>query len=177
MNVQLKVNSGQVQYGDALRSSAQKPIRVSKELAAFVNEFCATQFDDSVYTQSRIKFLMSGLVTALFDCIDPQGVRQRQANCEGRDENLPLIIEYLLNDTDMDLGGIADAIGYSVRHTSRLIRKLFHMSLSEIRKYRALQIAERLLKAGKVSEDEIAKLSGFETVDILYKENQKHEQL
>ena len=73
------------------------------------------------------------------------------------------MLDNLVSYNGYTLADIAEAIDYSPRNVSRLIRSTYHMSLKELRVKYALETAKKLLADGSLSMDEVAVQSNFKS--------------
>ena len=118
-----------------------RPVSVPSTLLQAVETFKKGVRTDEIgptcYRQAEAAMLICELFSAL-DGFAPEGCR---AVAEpDRSEDL-ILLENLVNLSGRSLREIAAAIHYSERHTARLIRRIYHMSLSEIRRKRCEEAA------------------------------------
>ena len=110
------------------------------------------------------------IVTLLFDKIN--GFRTVNKHPEGQktDDGKLLILDYLVNDVHCPLYIISEKLGYSVRHTARLIQQVYGKNLVELRQNEMLVSAKQLLiQNPKLSLENVAYKSGFTDVEAMQK--------
>jgi len=102
------------------------------------------------------------LVTGLFDHINGFQTVIQQHTALNKEDNKTLLLEVLINDPNLPLYMIAQKLGYSVRHTARLIHQIYGRNLSEIRQLKMVSSAKKLLvQSPRISLENVAKQSGF----------------
>lgn len=102
------------------------------------------------------------LIHAFFDRINHlQASPAPSARARQEAEN-DLTLEFLLNDFSSSLPEIAQRLGYSPRHTARLIRRKYGQSLGEIRQKSMIATAKDLLRRKPpLTLQTVAMQSGF----------------
>ncbi|MBQ8402343.1 MAG: AraC family transcriptional regulator [Clostridia bacterium] len=84
------------------------------------------------------------------------------------EEKTNITLDWMVNDMRLSLSDIAGEMGYTTRHTARLIRQQYGMSLGDIRRNRILTTAKRLLlQYPEVSLNQIAVQAGFPSGDSM----------
>lgn len=128
-------------YGSLSRMSC-RAVAITPALLRAVTAFKSMARTDEIgqtcYRQANAALLLCELFTAL-DGFCPDGVCAVAA--PDRSEDL-ILLENLVNQPGRPLREIAEAIHYSERHTARLIRQIYHMSLSELRKKRRAEAVQ-----------------------------------
>ncbi len=81
-----------------------------------------------------LKVYASSFIYELFDTLDGYSSAMQQATIQIDASERLVLLEELINNQALSLSEIAQAIGYSSRHTARLIQKIYGCSLSQIRK-------------------------------------------
>ena len=147
-------------FQKALESVAGEPFTASRALIgcalSFENEPCLLTVD--VYC--RLQVLLAQIVYHLFSDIDRFDGEKARVKSEHRIHSVTYVIECLIND-GCTLSEIADRIGYSARHTTRLIQSMYGKTLAKLRMDRSLDHAKRLLTATDKTIEEIATEAGF----------------
>ena len=124
-------------FRNTLEQAAKQPLTMSAALSARAKELSdssLSQVCHSVRNTCAYKTMASAFIYALFDSINgfqSDGTSLR-ANQDSNDRLV--LLEALVNTPGRSLGEIAAAIHYSPRHTARLIRSIYGMSLSELRR-------------------------------------------
>ena len=161
--------SGAFQYfAHTLQDMVQKPIQLSQSLlnaiVAFYNRFESTQMRDICLRQAEAY----GIIVQLFDDVNHfQDSTAIQIKTRSED-SIGVTLELLIDNFDYSLQDIADSLGYSVRHTARLIQKRYGKSLREIRKSDMLTTAKELTAHKPfLSMEKIAEQSGFSSVEAM----------
>ena len=118
-----------------------RAVAVPRALTEKVMAFKAGRRTDEIgptcYRQAEASLLICELFSAL-DGFSPDGLRA--VAVPDRSEDL-VLLENLVNLPGRSLQEIAAAVHYSERHTARLIRRIYHMSLSELRRKRREEAA------------------------------------
>ncbi len=166
---QVKGESGFYDYFvNSLTAAAKKSIKASPRLFGLLKSFHESCIGVSVKKYCRMKSLISDIVMWLFDDINSFELDGNPAvfevDCDGRSEAL---LERLIGDKRYSIGDIAEMLGYSVRHTTRLINKHCNMTLLQYRRYQSLSAAKKLIKTKKLSMEEVAFLAGFKNANAL----------
>ena len=77
------------------------------------------------------------------------------------------LLDYLVNENSYSLSDIAGQIGYTARHTARLIRQLYQKSLGEIRLGNMTETAKKLLEKSDLGLGRIAESVGFSSLAVM----------
>ena len=110
------------------------------------------------------------IVTVLFDQINGFQTSDVYPEDQKADEDKLLILDYLVNDVHCPLYIISEKLGYSVRHTARLIQQVYGKNLVELRQNEMLVSAKQLLiQHPKLSLENVAYKSGFPDVEAMQK--------
>lgn len=155
-------------FSKTLETSSKKSIKASPRLFELFLELNTSKSGEFIKNYCRMKSVTTEIVEKLFYDInlfknDNAEVTYEEINNNGND----IMLERLIDDTSYSIKDIARTLGYSVRHTSRLIRKKYNMTLMQFRRYRSLSTAKKLIKTKKLSIEEVAFLSGFKNVNAL----------
>ena len=85
-------------------------------------------------------------------------------------------LDEMVYDIRIPLGKIAENLGYSVRHTDRIIKKRYGETLSEIRAQQMLEAAKKLIGDDPGSPlGELLERTGFPSASSLYNAFVRHE--
>ena len=107
------------------------------------------------------------IITTLFDQINGFQVPSEMHELHPGEAKKLMILEYLVNDL-LPISVIAENLGYTVRHTARLIRQVYGRSLGEIQDGIRLASAKWLLSQDSaMSMDNVAFQSGFASADCM----------
>jgi len=122
------------------------------------------------------KTLAAEIITALFDRINGFRIPAVMRDRPDLDTAKQLRLEYLITGQH-PVSAIAESMGYTVRHTNRLIRQIYGESLSSIRNRLRLDTARRLLtEHPELSVDEVAERAGYISSDSMRRAFRKAEQ-
>ncbi len=84
--------------------------------------------------------------------------------------NILIALEYFVNEKSFSLSDISKRLGYSTRHTARLVKQIYGKSLSALRLENAISAARTLLVANPNADlDEIAAAAGFSSAAAMDK--------
>jgi len=166
---QSEPETGECQYFiRTLCETVNQPLTLSKELLEtiirFYNNFQNTDIREACIRQAAAY----EIIVQLFDSVNrfhiPDPVLQTVVN----DDNIDITLEIMINDVSFTLNDIAQSLGYSTRHTSRLILQKYGKSLVEIRQKNMLTTAKKLLMhKPPLSMEAIAMQSGFSSMDAM----------
>lgn len=149
-------------FSKALGASSCRPITLDKKLFENIILFCNQTEGNTVRDICRRKATAYNVIASLFDqinCTEAMPAEKKLKKSE-RDRNITL--EYLINEYGTPISVIAKNLGYTTRHTSRLIRQLYGKSLSDVRRENMLVSAKELIKSSpETSLSAIARKSGF----------------
>ena len=123
-------------------NAATTPIKASRRLQELINIFVDIDFDDTITQYVRLTAITSEIVNILCETLNTSNISGKIVN---NDIDIATKIDVLINDFDYTLSDIAHTIGYSERHTARLILELYSMPLSEIRHRRMIVEVKELL--------------------------------
>lgn len=149
-------------FFDALHTVALQPIKCSRELREAVRDW-NTSPGGTVGDICRQQALLGQIVWLLFRDIDGFQINGEPAQCSRSRSEVLAVLDNLVSYNDYTLADIAEAIDYSPRNVSRLIRSIYHMSLKELRVKYALESAKKLLADSSLSMDEVAVRSNFKS--------------
>ena len=164
-------------FKEMLEKAALQAVPISESLIEKVKQFINMEVGDSVKGYCQKQQLLEAITIELFETIDGETFLNASVHIHNPEEHTEMVLELMMEDPYAELKDIAEAVGYSVRHTARLIEKNYQMSLLENRRWKILKNAARLIKIGKLSHEEIAMHSGFTCTEDMYQELEKYEQL
>ena len=166
LSVKLEHVSGQkgfYQYfSNGLDTAALRPVKCSRELREAVRDWYQCPLG-TVGDVCRQQAILGQIVWLLFRDIDGFQVNGEPAQCSRSRSEVLAMLDNLVSYNGYTLADIAEAIDYSPRNVSRLIRSTYHMSLKELRVKYALETAKKLLADGSLSMDEVAVQSNFKS--------------
>ncbi len=145
------------------------PLAATPPFSAVVQSFC-TEPADTVRNRLERKRLTSEIAFHLLDLLGV--IRETPDNRPITNDEVQSIarLENLADQMDVSLQEIADALGYSPRQTSRLIRERFGMTLTQLRNHRRLETAKRLLtECPDKSLQEICTDAGFMNSSLFHR--------
>lgn len=128
-------------YREILDLSAGQAIKLPEALFEKMNDFgkekvCAS-YSDYAFAKAETYCMLAQLLDFLGKEVNVQ--EERKINSQ--QEEVYIMLSELVNGS-MTLGEIAQTLGYSERHTARLITKYFGKNLAKIRKERKLETAK-----------------------------------
>jgi len=172
LSLALEMVEGEVGYYSYFQESLQSIAGFPMDLPPLLMEKFLT-FNDyykklSLRDHCLQKTAAYELITGLFDHINGFQTTLQQCTTLNKENDKTLILEVLINDPSYPLYLIAQKLGYSVRHTARLIQQIYGRNLSEIRQLKMVNSAKRLLvKSPRLSLEKIAKQSGFSDTETM----------
>lgn len=121
-------------FEEALRQRALSPIPLPSELLTRFRAVNRADWSGSLQSYCQLKSLTSAFIFELFGVLDAFSCEEHATGLDRDREDILVLLDNLLNNRALSLQELAKRINYSERHTARLIRKHYHMSLSELRK-------------------------------------------
>ena len=132
---------------------------------------------DNVYDRCRRKVIAYETILALLEELGAF----RQSNDRGIDspqENEQNVALDILINSYYSLSEIAELLGYSSRHTARLIHQHYGMRLGEIRQHRMLKAAKDIIRQEPdLPMSRIALQVGFPSADSMKRTFLKYEKI
>lgn len=133
-------------YDDFLRVASQPgKYRMTEETSRLIGEF----YHNGQRTAREKLYagvLAARLVFGLLDMLGIMDGTEKSAKEDPpREEESRMLLDELLNRGDLSLSLIAELMHFSPRHTARIIRESYGMSLTALRKKRMLDTAAELL--------------------------------
>lgn len=161
-------------FTDALEAASLRPIPISTKLYEAIVEFCAPAGKYKMKDFMARKALSYTLLSSLFELINYDSATSPEKTKKNL-ESERFTIEYLINDYSTSLGVIAKTLGYTTRHTTRLIKKLYGKNLTEIRTENMLISAKDMMKKSpELSLSAVARKAGFVDSSAMRTAFQKH---
>ncbi|MBQ8747637.1 MAG: helix-turn-helix transcriptional regulator [Clostridia bacterium] len=148
-------------FSHALDEAAGVPFPVSHALLQHVRAFEKEPFVLTFEVYCRLKVLAAQIVYRLFCDIDAFGDETQNPAKVHRMPDTAYLIECMVNEPSCTLADISARIGYSLRHTTRIIKTMYGKTLREIRQIRAMDRAKTLLVSTDKTVEEIATEAGF----------------
>jgi len=153
-----------------------KPIALSPDLLSdiinFYSSFQSTETRKIFFRQAAAY----SIIYKLFDSINHFHISSSSPETIQEDQNRDISLELLINEWQYSLQDIAKELGYSTRHTSRLIRQKYGKSLREIRQKNMVSTVKKLLiQSPPLSLEAITIQSGFTSMDAMVRAFKKYE--
>ena len=123
-------------FRQTLDAFSLRALPISPELVRRVTELCRSELYDDLRGSCYLKMQASALLFTLFDSLNGFHTDSAPLHGEWDEQNRLVLLDTLVNQADRSLSDIASAIHYSPRHTARLIRRIYGVSLTELRKKR-----------------------------------------
>ena len=118
------------------------------------------------------------IIVKLFDSFDRFGDPSFPPAAVENSESVDVTLDMMINEFGFSLKDIAAMLGYSARHTARLIHGKYGKSLVEIRQWDMLTAAKKLMAEDPLlSMKEIAAQSFFPSVEAMSRTFLKYENL
>ena len=163
-------------FSEILEKASLCPIPASTKLYEAIVNFCAHSENDKMSRFLVKKTLAYNLISALFEHIDHNPATSSSEKAGKSFDSKKITIEYLVNDNSTSLGNIAKTLGYTTRHTARLIKDIYGRSLTEIRTENMLMSAKDIIKnSPELSLAAVARKAGFADPAAMRTAFQKHE--
>ena len=122
-------------FQNMLDTNANTPLSVSATLMSKSSRLHDLDRHPNIVRDTcALKVYASSFIYELFDTLDGYASAIQQATLPVDASERLVLLEELINNQTLSLGEIAQAIGYSSRHTARLIQKIYGCSLSQLRK-------------------------------------------
>lgn len=155
-------------FMSALYAQVRKPLLLSDPLMESFLRFDSLVGSKTMRDQCLRKAIAYEIVTSLFEQINGFSTPPEAGTGSDPHKNIDITLEFLINDVRLSLSDIAGMIGYSPRHTARLIQKKYGMGITELRQKHKVDSAKHLLLSGSVLSLQTAALqSGFSSVEAM----------
>ena len=144
-----------------LNDVCNQPIPVSVEMKKALMRLYDSFNESGLRSECIRKAAAYDAVVEMFDAIN--GFRMTEPRTENRGpENRNIALEIMVADVRYSLGDIAEVLGYSKRHTTRLILDRYGGSLLQIRQQNMVSTAKKLLCSSQgLTMEAVAMASGF----------------
>lgn len=126
-------------FSAMLSDAAMRPMQAPASLPDQINILQQKALYGSVLGVCRLKAAAGSLISDLFHLLRPYGAEAETMPEPPCGAEVAVLLENLVNRPDIPLEQIAAAINYSPRHTARLIKNTYGVSLSEIRRSRKIK--------------------------------------
>ncbi len=123
-------------FSRALETHAKHPQEASRSLIERLLALNAADWSGSLRSYCHLKAEAGAMLFTLFEDLHGYDEAKPPVGLDPDREDLHVLLDNLLNNPDLSLREIAEEINYSERHTARLIRSYYHMSLTELRRHR-----------------------------------------
>ena len=119
-------------FNETLKDSSQKVISISDSLIRQVIEINNLGMPDSIKSFCYAKTKVCMLLFDLFDNLNGFSIYNDSTSKVRDHEESLVLLNSLVNQHHLTLKAIAAELHYSERHTARLIKQMYNMTLSEI---------------------------------------------
>ena len=152
----------------ALASVCVLPFKAGAELASCIKLFLESFSKSGAGGFCKRKILAYQLCYQLFCAIKGLDFNLNEYSVAPERVNIALL-DHLVNCNHYSVPLIADRIGYTPRHTTRLIKQLYGKSLGEVRMNNMTKTAKKLLENSDWSLGKIAEAVGFSSLAAMNK--------
>jgi len=121
-------------FKNTIDATVKRPLTANAALASLAKGLTERSYADSVEGICAYKVKATTFIYELFDSLNGFHSKHQPPKVGQNEEDRLVLLETLVNQPHRRIDEIAEAINYSPRHTARLIRSIYGMSLSEIRK-------------------------------------------
>jgi len=144
-------------------------IKFSEELLQKISDYLKFGGENDMRSICVRKFKAYEIMILLFENLDLWAKAEfTSEQSRSKAEQTSIHLETLVDRIDYPLTQIASDLGYSVRHTLRLIKKKYGKNLNEIRTERMLNSAKRmLLEERGISLNDVAFRAGFSGISAM----------
>ncbi len=126
-------------FENVLNKYAKTPITVQPSLIGKISKLHDLDQQSNIIRDTcALKVYASSFFYELFYLLDGFSSTTPQHSSQIDTDERLVLLEELMNDQNLSLSEISKEIGYSSRHTARLINKYYGCSLSEFRKRQAV---------------------------------------
>nr|MBQ4319830.1 AraC family transcriptional regulator [Clostridia bacterium] len=158
-------------FKSSLENAVLMPLSIGADMynsfVRFHEMYDSTSMRDKCFNKTQAY----DIAVRLFDYINGfNSTEPSHADSGTTDEHLHITLEVMLNDVNCPLPVIAERLGYTTRHTSRLIKNIFGMSFREIRTTDMLNTAKSLLiERPDTPIKAVAAMAGFTSAENMRK--------
>ncbi len=156
-------------FSAALETQSRRPVDIPPTLFSKLLHFHTLCSTANVRDICRRTAFAYEIVFEFFDTLNAFDHIGKVARSAER-ENLLIALEYFVSEKSFTLTDISKRLGYSTRHTARLVKQIYGKSLSALRLENAISAARTLLIANPSADlEEVAAASGFSSVAAMDK--------
>jgi len=159
-------------FEQLFNNSALLPIKTNRKLIEMVNAFHQYDFNDTIAQYITLNSLCSEIISLLCETLNSATIKK--AFYKNEKSDIIAKIDVLVNVHEYSVADIAQIIGYSERHTARLIQDIYGMTLSEIRHRYMIETAKELLLLD-ISIEEIVTMCNFSSASQMRNLFRKYE--
>lgn len=158
-----------------LEHASGHPVSVSAELVRLVSKFRAMPIPVTVEEYCHSTAVAAEIVTLLFSELGKSAGNDVYKTVVPSSPDFRVLLDVYICDSRYTLEKIAEALGYSKRHLSRLIYSVYGMNLSDVRNKRSREYAKWRLRNTDFSIDRIALDAGFKSAAAMRESFKKHD--
>jgi len=152
-------------FKNTLDSVNKKRMKASGEMILLMNKIFSLPGEESIKKFCQLKCLYTKLFYELFDSVN--GFCEKDGKSKETEIDYKITLDLMVNSPVYSLSDISESIGYSKRHTARLIKSIYKESLSDMRERRAFEKAKKLLEETTLSIEAVTTESGFESSTVM----------
>ena len=161
----------------ALNNASASPCKLNKELISQILYFNDVIDHDNIHDKCRQKVMAYETIFVLLEELKVFREASEKRVDSLSENELRIALDILIN-SNYSLSEIAEYLGYSSRHTSRLIHQHYGMRLGEIRQFRMLKAAKDILRQKpNYPMSKIALQVGFPSADSMKRAFLKYEKI
>ncbi len=152
----------------ALNHAGCRPLTLEEGQAERILELFSVMESNGFREACLRKTLAYEVVFSILDQMNGFQTSDDVKDQSDRADRSKIMLDCMVNDYRYSLSDIAAELGYTTRHTTRLIRKQYGMNLGELRQIRMLDTAKLLLlQYPKLSLNQVAVQAGFNNADSM----------
>lgn len=158
-----------------LEKASGHPVSVSAELLRLVSKFQTMPIPVTAEDYCRSVAVAAEIVGLLFAELNQSAGSDVFKTAVSFTSDFRVLLDVYMCDSHYTLEKIAEVLGYSKRHLSRLIYSVYGMKLSDVRNKRSREYAKWRLRNTDFSIDHIALDAGFKSAAAMRESFKKHE--
>ena len=158
-----------------LDCASGRPVPVSAELVRLVSTFRTMAVPVTAEAYCQCVAVAAEIVGLLFSELNQSARSDIFKTVVPSSPDFRVLLDIYICDSRYTLEKIAEALGYSKRHLSRLIYGVYGMKLSDVRNKRSREYAKWRLRNTDFSIDRIALDAGFKSAAAMRENFKKHE--
>jgi len=151
------------------------PVPVSEELVQLVSKFRAMPPPVTAEEYCRSTAVAAEIVGLLFSELNQSAGSDIFKTVVPSSADFRVLLDVYICNANYTLEKMAEVLGYSTRHLSRLIYSVYGMKLSDVRNKRSREYAKWRLRNTDFSIDRIALDAGFKSAAAMRESFKKHE--